>query len=42
MRNSMIQGVISQEGLKLHDYDLLQIYSCVIAIGLPTPQYTGN
>ena len=36
IRNSIIQSVISPEGLKLHAYNLLQIYSYLIAIRLPT------
>ena len=35
IRNSIIQSVISQEGLKLHAYNSLQIYSYLIAIRLP-------
>ena len=35
IRNSIIQSVISQEGLKLHAYNSLQIYSYLIAIGYP-------
>ena len=42
IRNLIIQSVISQEGLKLHAYNLLQIYSYLIAIRLPTPQYTAS
>ena len=38
IRNSIIQSVISQEGLKLHAYNSLQIYSYLIAIRLPTTQ----
>ena len=38
--NSIIQSVISREGLKLHAYNSLQIYSYLIAIRLPTPQCT--
>ena len=40
--NSIIQSVISREGLKLHAYNLLQIYSYLIAIRLPTPQCTAR
>ena len=40
--NSIIQSVISREGLKLHAYNLLQIYSYLIAIRLPTPQCTAS
>ena len=36
--NSIIQSVISREGLKLHAYNSLQIYSYLIAIRLPTAQ----
>ena len=42
IRNSIIQSVISQEGLKLHAYNLLQIYNYLIAIRLPTPQCTAG
>ena len=38
----VIQSVISREGLKLHAYNLLQIYSYLIAIRLPTPQCTAS
>ena len=38
IRNSIIQSVISREGLKLQAYNSLQIYSYLIAIRLPTPQ----
>ena len=38
IHNSIIQSVISREGLKLHAYNSLQIYSYLIAIRLPTPQ----
>ena len=40
IRNSIIQSVISREGLKLHAYNSLQIYSYLIAIRLPTAQST--
>ena len=42
IRNSIIQSVISREGLKLHAYNLLQIYSYLIAIRLPTAQSTAS
>ena len=42
IRNSITQSVISQEGLKLHAYNLLQIYSYLIAIRLPIPQCTAS
>ena len=42
IRNSIIQSVISREGLKLHAYNLLQIYSYLIAIRLPTTQSTAS
>ena len=32
IRNLIIQNVLSQEGLKLQAYNLLQIYSYLIAI----------
>ena len=37
----VIQSVISRERLKPHAYNLLQIYSYLIAIRLPTPQCTA-
>ena len=40
--NSIIQSVISREGLKLQAYNSLQIYSYLIAIRLPTAQSTAN
>ena len=40
--NSIIQSIISQEGLKMHAYNLLQIYSYLIAIRLPTAQSTAS
>ena len=40
--NSIIQSVISREGLKLHAYNSLQMYSNLIAIKLPTPQCTAS
>ena len=40
--NSIIQNVISREGLKLYAYNSLQTYSYLIAIRLPTPQYTAS
>ena len=36
IRNSIIQSVICREGLKLHAYNSLQIYSYLIAIRLYT------
>ena len=42
IRNSIIQSVISREGLKLHAYNSLQIYSYLIAIRLPTAQSTAS
>ena len=42
IRNSITQSVISREGLKLHAYNLLQIYSYLLAIRLPTPQCTAS
>ena len=42
IRNSIIQSVISREGLKLHAYNSLQIYSYLIAIRLPTAQCTAS
>ena len=42
IRNSIIQSVISREGSKLHAYNSLQIYSCLIAIRLPTAQSTAS
>ena len=42
IRNSIIQSVISREGLKLHAYNSLQIYSYLIAIRLPTVQSTAS
>ena len=42
IRNSIIQNVISREGLKLHAYNSLQIYSYLIAIRLPTAQSTAS
>ena len=36
IRNSIIQSLISREGSKLHAYNLLQTYSYLIAIRLPT------
>ena len=40
--SSIIQSVISREGLKLHAYNLLLMYSYLIAIRLPTPQCTAS
>ena len=40
--NSIIQNVISWEGLKLQVCSLLWIYSCLIAIRLTTPQCTAS
>ena len=40
--NSIIQSVISREGLKLHAYNSLQIYSYLIVIRLPTTQSTTS
>ena len=42
IRNLIIQSIISREGLKLHAYNLLQIYSYLIAIRLPTAQSTAS
>ena len=42
IRNLIIQNVIFWEGLKLHAYNSLQIYSYLIAIRLPTPQCTAS
>ena len=42
IRNSIIQSEISWEGLKLHAYNLLQIYGYLIAIRLPTAQSTAS
>ena len=42
IRNSIIQSVISRDGSKLHAYNLLQIYSYLIAIRLPTAQSTAS
>ena len=42
IRNSIIQSVISEEGLKLYAYNFLQIYSYLIAIRLHTPQCTAS
>ena len=42
IRNSIIQSVISREGLKLQAYNLLQIYSYLIAIRLSTEQSTAS
>ena len=42
IRNSIIQSVISREGLKLHAYNSLQMYSYLIAIRLPTAQCTAS
>ena len=38
IHNLIIQSVLSQDGLKLQVYNLLQIYSYLIAIRLPTAQ----
>ena len=40
--NSIIPSVISWEGLKLHAYNSLQIYSYLIAMRLSTAQSTAN
>ena len=42
IRNSIIQSVICQEGLKLQACNLLWIYSHLIALRLPTPQCTAS
>ena len=42
IRNSVIQSVISLEGLKLHAYNLLQICSYLIAKRLLTPHCTAR
>ena len=42
IHNSIIQSVISQEGSKLHAYNLLQIYSYLITIRLPIAQSTAS
>ena len=42
IRNSIIQSVISREGSKLHAYNLLQIFSYLIAIRLPTAQSAAS
>ena len=42
IRNSIIQSAISREGLKLHAYNSLQIYSYLIAVRLPIAQSTAS
>ena len=42
IRNSIVQSVISPEGLKLRAYNSLQIYSYLIAIRVPTVQCTDS
>ena len=42
IHDSIIQSVISREGSKLHAYNSLQIYSYLIAIRLPTAQFTAS
>ena len=42
IHNSIIHSVISQESLKLHAYNSLQMYSYLIAIRLPTAQSTAS
>ena len=42
LRNSIIQSVIPREGLKPHAYNLLQIYSYLIATRLPILQCTAS
>ena len=42
IRNSIIQSVISQAGSKLHAYNLLQIYTYLIAIRLSMVQSTAS
>ena len=42
MHDSIIQILKSCEGSKLHAYNLLQIYSYLIAIRLPTAQSTAS
>ena len=42
IHNSVIQSVISREGLKSHTYNSLQIYSYLIAIKLLTAQSTAS